>query len=181
MRRSHIFAGIICIILLTAISLYACPYLALRRLSSAIELKDYYTIENYVDFDSLRARVKEKMVARVIKGEFNEGSRNNPFSGLTQAMSISLISPIVDAAISPNNIVAMLHDKNAMSTSGGEGTAASAQDSRRVHFVFSYRNWDTITVSHETGNKAHFIFKRHGLWNWKLSDVDLPDDGSYSR
>lgn len=181
MRRSYILTSLVCIFLLLAISTYASPYLALHRLSSAIEAKDYDTIENHMDFASLRARVKEKMVARVIKGEFSEGSSDNPFSGLTQAMAISLINPIVDAAISPSNIVAMLNERTAMSTSGTAGSTASSQASTPAHFIFSYRNWDTIIVSQDKGNKAHFIFKRHGVWNWKLSDVDLPVDASYSR
>lgn len=65
-------------------------------------------------------------------------------------------------------------------TAGGpasEAPAGTATDVQpRNDYAVAYKNWSTFTATtREDGHDVlTFIFKRDGLWSWKLSGVTLP-------
>jgi hypothetical protein len=86
--------------------LYATPYLALNKIRSAAENKDYATLQEKIDFATLRENFKIKMRAIITKGlETKSGTeQDKAMSDFGKMIVDALIDPIINSLITPENI-----------------------------------------------------------------------------
>ncbi|MEK6363895.1 MAG: hypothetical protein V4765_31570 [Burkholderia cenocepacia] len=62
--------------------------------------------------------------------------------------------------------------------SDGGATPDQANSTPKVDYSVRYKNWSTVTATARKGteDQVTLVFKRDGLWSWKLSGIDLPID-----
>lgn len=103
-----------------------------------------------------------------------EDASKNPFAALGQAMAIAIVNPLIDAAVSPAGVIAMMRSGKAELPKPGEVASEPSPGSDKVDYSVSYRSWDKFALSGKGPNEGSFIFKRYGFWSWKLVAIELP-------
>ena len=158
-------------------ALYASPHWQLYRMRAAVEARDAQALAHYVDFPRLRESVKVQIMRRLgAQGVLGE-SRSNPFAAFGQAMALAVIKPVVDAAVSPGGVAAMLEsgDIRVQPRQDNPPPASGEPAREKLNYDLSYRSWSQAVVQRADGGGVAFILDRHGLWSWKLAAVELPE------
>ncbi|MCC2955566.1 DUF2939 domain-containing protein [Massilia sp. IC2-477] len=161
-----------------AAALFASPHLALYRMRVAVEARDAQALSAYVDYPSLRESVKVQVMRRLgAQGVLGE-SGANPFAAFGKAMALAVIDPVVDAAVSPAGVAAMLDSGDIRVQPKQEGSPAPTGEGARdkVNYDLSYRGWGQAVVQRADGGGVAFILDRDGLWSWKLAAVELREE-----
>lgn len=163
-------------------AVYASPHWQLYRMRAAVEARDAQALAQYVDFPRLRESAKIQLVRRLDADGARSKASSNPFAALGRRMVLAVIDPVVDAAVSPAGVAAML-DAGDIRVGPLESTAptpptapADAPARDKVNYDLSYRSWQQVVVQRADGGGAAFILDRHGLWRWKLAGVELPEE-----
>ncbi|WP_431820367.1 DUF2939 domain-containing protein [Burkholderia sp. F1] len=169
------------IVVLGAVTSYASPYMTLHSMRSDIIDKDADGFSSNVDFpafrESLRAQLKTMMQNKLSS---DPQLKQNPFADIGMMLGMSVANQIIDTMVTPAGVMHMMADASskppARSVDAPASTAASASESSRVDYSVRYRNWSTVAVTaqRDRNEPIEFIFKRNGLWSWKLSAVTLP-------
>ncbi|GAB3469731.1 DUF2939 domain-containing protein [Massilia terrae] len=159
---------------LLAVAEYGSPYWELQRMRSAIEARDADAISEHVDFPSLRESVKGQMMAMIGNEMAKEEANKNPFASLGQAMAVALINPMIDAAVSPAGVIAMIESGKTGLAKPGNAASSTPGHGEKVDYSVSYRSWDKVAVTKKGAAAGSFIFRRYGIWNWKLSAIEFP-------
>lgn len=156
---------------------YASPYWQLYRMRAAVEARDAQALARYVDFPRLRESVKIQLMRRLGADGVPDGSRKNPFAALGRTMALAAIDPVVDAAVSPAGVAAMLEagDVRFQSAPGVPAPAPAGEPPReKPNYDLSYRGWNQVLVQRADGGGVAFVLDRDGLWRWKLTGVETP-------
>jgi hypothetical protein len=177
MNRTRLIAAGTVAAGLFAASLYASPYWELHRLRSAIQSHDADAVSEHVDFPSLRESIKGQMMAVIGNEAKKTGADANPFATMGQALALAFLNPVVDAMVSPAGVIAMMESGKAKLPEKGMA-AETGERNRKVDYAISYRGWSKIAVAEKNNDGGSFIFKRDGLWGWKLSGIELPRDAA---
>lgn len=158
---------------------WASPYVQLYRMRALVEARDAQALSRYVDFPRLRESVKVQVMRRLGAGGALSEARGNPFAAFGQAMALAVIDPVVDAAVSPAGVVAMLDageirfqpkkEQPEQPAGGDEGVR------EKVNYDLSYRGWQQAVVQRADGGGVVFVLERDGWWSWKLAAVELPE------
>lgn len=171
MKKITLAAAVAAIALVA--SAYAYPYYALHQMKTAIAERNVDALASHVDFPALRESIKgqlEKTMADSIKAAT---ASDNPFAAMGQAMVTTMLGKMVDAMVSPEGVAAMV-SKSAVGADTDKGVpAAGAQE--KADYSVAYAGWDKFVVRAKTGGdeKGGLVLQRHGLWNWKLSAIEL--------
>lgn len=158
---------------------YFSPHWNLHQMKVAIEDHDADSFSEHVDFPALRDNIKGQMMVIMDKQMSTSEMRKNPMVNFGQAMALALINPMIDASITPTGVIRMMRNGTTQPIKQGGNTAypASLQEqSAAPEYSISYRGWSKVVVSKVGEDSGSFIFKRAGLWTWKLSAVDLPKE-----
>ena len=174
MNRTRVIAAGAAGAVLLAASSYASPWWELQRLRTAVHDRDAEAVSGHVDFPALRESVKAQLMISLNIETRKAG--DNPFAALGQAMAIALINPLVDAVVSPAGVMTML-EKGKVSLPKPGAAEETPTDAPKRDYAVDYRGWDRFAVSSKDPHGGSFIFKRQGLWSWKLAAVELPKDG----
>jgi hypothetical protein len=157
-------------------SVYFSPYWNLHQLRSAIEGKDAESVSDRVDFPQLRDSIKSQMLV-MLEEERHKKENASPFEALGQAMALALINPLIDATVSPAGVATMIqHGKFSLEPAGGNKAGDQVQGDK-VDYAMSYQGWSQFAVAAKGQDSGAFIFKRYGLWQWKLAAIELPRNG----
>jgi hypothetical protein len=89
-------------------------------------------------------------------------------------MAVAIINPMVDAAVSPAGVIAMIESGKTGLPKPGNAASSTPRASEKLDYSVSYQSWDKVAVSGKGADAGSFIFKRHGMWSWKLSAIELP-------
>jgi hypothetical protein len=102
--------------------------------------------------------------------------RDNPFSGFGQAMAVAFVGPMIDSLITPAGVIAMMQNGSTKPTPVGRDVSAAPQAAAEPlsDYKVSYKGWSKVVARPPGQESGHFIFRRHGLWSWKLSAVEMP-------
>lgn len=161
-----------------AIVTYASPHWQLYRMRAAVDARDTQKLAESVDFPALRASVKQMVMQRLGVDSTLSDARANPLAAFGKAMALAVIDPVVDAAVSPAGVALMLERGDVKLRSGPEAPSDAPREDERARekldYDLAYAGWDRVTVARDDGSGAVFILRRHGLWGWKLSGVELP-------
>ncbi|MCA1246587.1 DUF2939 domain-containing protein [Massilia sp. MS-15] len=166
--------------LLLAATSYASPWWRLYQLQGAVAQRDAARVAAFVDFPALRASVKAQVVASMEETAQPGAARDNPFAAFGKAMALAVIDPVVDAAVSPAGVLAMLEAgelrvaRHSGRNAGHDAEPAADAGRREARYALSYRSWNRVAIAREDRVGGAFILHRHGPWSWKLGGIELP-------
>lgn len=157
-RNIGIGAGILALI--AAVWLAFSPYLALNGIRNAVEARDAEALNAYVDYDAVRADLKEQVSVRIAK-EMASGKGN----AAGAAMAAAFINPMIDAMVQPAMMTAMLAGDQAKPGPKAKitGDEVEVDRSSLTRFVV----WDK-------NRKGGVVFEMRGL-GWKMVGLQLPE------
>jgi hypothetical protein len=177
MKNKLVIGGTVVALLLAAAS-YISPHWTLYQMRIAIEQRDTDAFSEHVDFPALRESFKGQMMVAFNQKMGGDKADGNPFAAMGQAFATALISPMIDAMVTPAGVIAMMDSGTPKPTQAVVTTAMKLPPSESAtmpQMRVSYRGWNKVTVqpadSHEGAES--FVFKRQGLWSWRLSAVEL--------
>lgn len=149
----------------------ASPWWTLHRLQAAVARHDADAVAAQVDFPALRASVKEQAFA-ALGGKAGGTDGGNPFAAFGRKMAMAVVDPLVDAAVSPQAVATMVeHGRIKIGQPSSADTADTAPAHDQPRYALAYRGWNSFAVTARDGGS--FIFRRDGLWTWKLAGIDL--------
>lgn len=159
-----------------AVMTYASPHWQLYRMRAAVDARDGQALARYVDFPRLRESVKILIMRRLGADSMLTGEHRNPFAAFGQKMALAVIDPVVDAAVSPMGVAAMLDAGDVRVRPMQDSPPVQADEGPRdkPNYDLSYRSLNQVLVARADGGGAVFVLDRDGLWRWKLVAVELP-------
>lgn len=179
--RTKILVGVVTGVVLLG-SIAASPYITLYQMRSAMQDSDADAFSKHVDFPALRENFKGQMMAAMNSQMESPEMAGNPFAGFGKAMAVAFIGPMVDNLISPAGVIAMMKN-NSVSLEAAKKQASAAPDTSPTaaskpasDYAIDYRSWDKMVVRLDgaSEDRGGFVFRRNGIWDWKLSAVELP-------
>jgi hypothetical protein len=181
--KTKILVGVLAGVVLLG-SIAASPYITLYQMRGAMQDGDADAFSKHVDFPALRENFKGQMMAFMNREMESPEMAGNPFAGFGKAMAVAFIGPMVDNLISPAGVIAMMKS-NSVSLSAAKKSGTSTSDASPAaaskpapDYAIDYRGWDKVVVHGKdaSDDRGGFVFRRNGIWDWKLSAVELPDD-----
>ncbi len=181
---------------------YASPYVALERLKRAADSRDVQTVNEYVDYPALRESLKLQ-VTGLLTRRLDVQHNGNPLAAIGAMIGVALIGPLVDAYATPDGVAALLNGMPPRGEPGerppappaapadgatapppapgsgsgsGSGAANGQTPPQPPQTTAGYRGVNEFVVSYQHGvgdTRYSAIFRRNGLFMWKLSAVDL--------
>ena len=146
MKRKHATAIIFSV---AAIGFtWVSPYIAMYRISIAAKSVRLETLAQHADRPAIRASVARQLQAA---GETSDAEE---------------LKEMLDTIVSPPGItVLILHGKQ-------------GSDGQRHDFGMAYRSWNEVVLRRAGAGPAasQFLLRRHGIWDWKLTDITLPQE-----
>lgn len=166
------------IVLGITISFYFTPHIAVYNMKKAAENKDAKALSDYVDYQSLRESLKANFHASM-SNEVVNSNDVNPFAAFGAVLTSTLINRMVDAFVTPESLAMMMKgDKpNLNKDSITRKEKLSSDDSNKdISKLYEGLNNFVVKVKEKESSEepVEFIFKRHGLISWKLSELRLP-------
>jgi hypothetical protein len=168
-RTRALAAGAAGALLVVAATSFASPWWTLRNLQSAVAHRDPAAVSAQVDFPALRESVKSQILASM-KGDPALADGSNPVAGLGTSFAMALVNPIVDIIASPRGVQIMMEQgRIALAKQAPHASDANVAP-ERPRYAVNYRGWDRFAVKTQDGS---FIFRRAGLWSWKLAGIEI--------
>lgn len=171
------------VIIAAAASSYASPYLTMHQMRSAIESGDADAFSSHVDFPALRESLKAQIMALFGKKMASAtGEQANGFAALGMMMAVGLANSVIDTMVTPSGVMTMMAEGKTKPPAPGAAKQSNASSEvapqKPVDYSVGYKDWSTVvaTANQDGGEKGSFIFKRDGLWSWKLAAVHMPLD-----
>lgn len=170
---------------------YASPYIALNNLKRAADARDTQTVNQYVDFPALRDSLKEQIIGML--NHRLDADSNSKMATIGAMIGATIIGPLVDAYATPDGVAALLNGMPPRGDPGEQPTAppaatadapASPPAGDAPHnappperqITSGYRGLNEFAVTYRRGEgDAHYsaIFRREGLFTWKLAAINL--------
>ena len=175
MNRTRILAtGAVGALLVVAATSFASPWWTLHRLRAAVDRRDAEGVAAQVDFPALRDSVKSQLLGSIARDAGDEAG--NPFAAIGKAFARAVADPVVDAIVSPAGVAAMVeHGRISIARPApAPETSDPAPPREKPRYALHYRGWHHFAVTAENGGS--FVFRRDGLWSWKLAGIELPRD-----
>ena len=168
---------------------YFTPHIAFNAMKAAIDARDAERLAAYVDFPALKDSVKSGINARIAT-QMGGADPANPFAALGAALAGALISPLVEALVTPESLAMILQgdrpeaDKNRKPAPPSMPAEPSkpAQSSGPVESAreqsMGYESFNRFVVSVKkkgsTAEPLALVFGRDGWFTWKLIRLRLP-------
>ena len=167
----------------------AAPLLTFNALAEAARKGDVARLESLVDFPAVRASLKEQLAAR-LQVEIGRDSRlaDNPFGALGALLAPTIVDQVVDAAVTPAGVAAMVVNGRAPLSDVGLGKTAlppppetapppapgSGKPRPKTRYAYAGFGAFKATMSADDRSSLTWILERRGLFGWKLARVELP-------
>ena len=168
-RRPLIWAAAVGLSLL---ALYvASPWWAARSLRQAFLSGDAYTLEEMIDFPSVRADLKSQMTSALTQRMQNDPElRNNPFAALGLVMVPQIVNTMVDGHVTPQGLTRLITRE----------TGSGEEQKGPTNYNMRYRDLNRFELagpkSSPERERIRFIMRREGFFAWKVDRVSLPMD-----
>ena len=153
----------------------ASPYIALHQMRSAAESKDAAKLSEHIDFPSVKESLKASFSAAMM-AEVAQSSQDDPFAGAGAALAIAMVGPMVDALVTPQAIAMMMQGEKPELERPHAQVASTPGQEPVVSSRYTGLNTFKVDVSDKSDPHAKIAlrFKRHGLFSWKLTSVEMP-------
>ena len=172
-RKSYIVAGVVLLALLAVVGgwYYASPGLTVKAMVEAAQANDEARFSSYVDYDALRADMKNELTARLQEEAKRDGSAE---AKLGLAMGMAMMGPIVDSMVSPGGMRASFANlAKEQSAARAKGKGAEKKGALPAEPEIRRQGLNAFIVTGKDTPGSGLVFERRGL-GWKLSGVDLP-------
>ena len=160
--------------------LYTGPQRALRDIKVAADAGDVEGIRERVDVPSVKESLKEQLSAMMAKKlEEDEDLKNNPFASLGIMLAGKMVETMVDNAVTPTRLVALIQGNRAAAFAKGsiaEAKTESTEESK-PEWEGSFDSTDRYTMrvmNKETHKQAVALTMRREGLSWRLTSVQLP-------
>jgi hypothetical protein len=171
-----IFVAVGVLLLFFSACLWVTPYRTIVAISNALIDRDSQELSRHVDFPALKQGLKDQGNAFLLK-EDPPDSQRNVFSSLGKMIGSKVIPKIIDFAITPEGMIAMmdeaagLHDRREKLNSWWRRTSAPFIQAR-----YGYDSLSTFSYWLPTEDgEIQFILCRSGL-QWRLVNAVIPPD-----
>lgn len=156
----------------------ASPYIAFQRMRDAAERNDAEAFSAYIDFPAVRESLKTELTAKMM-AEVGEATDDNPLAGAGAAFAMRIMSPMIDAMVSPQGIMLMMQGRKFGGRwESGAAPSATSAPPRELTVSSGYVDLNTFDVSvgphDDAATRFGLRFKRQGLLSWKLTSIDIP-------
>lgn len=149
------------------------PGVAMHGLKEAALSGNKDALSERVDFPAVRESLKSQfrgvMAAEMAK------EKDNPFSALGMAFASVVIDPMIDRAISPDGIKAMVAS-GTLGASASSPEATPSDDQKAIDWQIERRGFATFVAraGFTDGDQSPvMVFQRDGL-GWKLVEIEVP-------
>lgn len=153
------------------------PVFAGHAVMRAADRGDEAALERLVDFPALRASLKEELTDEAV-ARLRRDPRlaDKGLGGLGAMLAPMLVSGVVDVAVTPQGVAAMV--STARAPSQEEGARGRPHDGKPdLHKAWGYRDLNTFAVTltdrDRPDHSLALLLERRGLFAWKLAAVDL--------
>lgn len=158
---------------LFALAFVTAPWFAFRALREAASAQDAQALAELVDYPAVRASLKPQLTEAAAPGPPPDPWRD-PIGALKRAIDpMRPAPPAVDRHLTPQGLHAL--------TLAAPG-AAPAPGARPPFPTLDYWGFRRVRFAvHPKGAPARevtFTFQRRGLFTWKLTHVDLPEEST---
>ena len=172
MKKIALAAAVAAIALVA--SAYASPYYALHQMKTAIADHNVDALASHVDFPALRDSIKSQLEKTMGDSIQAATASDNPFAAMGQAMVTAMLGKMVDTMVSPEGVAAMV-SKSAVGAEADQNSPAAGGAQEKTDYSVAYAGWDKFVVRAKAAGdeKGGLVLQRHGLWNWKLSAIEL--------
>ena len=175
MKKITIAAAIA--ILAAGAATWASPYYALHQMKTAVDARDAAALADHVDFPALRDNIKSQLAATMSHSLSALAGSDNPFAAMGAAVSNAMLGKMVDAMVSPAGVEALV-SKSALSRQAPASQVAGGSHddtAGKARYTAAYGGWDRFVIRPAAGSDdaGALVLRRHGLWSWKLSEVEL--------
>lgn len=188
-----ILAGIV--VLAFVIAYFVSPIIAFRSLAEAAQTGDRGRLERLIDFPAVRENLKEQLRTRLLGALAQDRSlTEGPFGQLGALLGPAIVDQVVNVAVTPEGVAAMVRSGRAPMANVGGGAvpppeaagaippaepanaAVPAEPQPKTQFSFDDVNHfrATMTRPEQPDASLGWIMERRGLFAWKLVGVELP-------
>jgi hypothetical protein len=164
-------------------SIYLGPYWTLYRMKAAVEAKDADALSRRVDYPALRQSMKSQLTAAMnrqldVVGEQMKaaGAPSENVGRWRQVIPMGMVGVLVERLVTPDGVAAMLSGAARF----GKGAAPDEQPPQQDEagrkprdLSLDYRGWNEAVFRVKDSPGEGFVFRRDGLWGWKLSGVEI--------
>lgn len=160
---------------------FGSPFLAMQSLKSAAEAHDAERLERVIDFPSVRESLKGQLNALAAR-KFSDSPelKGNPFAGLAMMIVPAMVDKAVDGYVTADGIAALIERARAQSSDARGSTVPGHGDTAVASYSYGFKDIDTfdVTSTSKTDRNARvdFIFRRVGVFEWRLVRIGLPTD-----
>ena len=151
------------------------PYITLHQMRSAAESKDAEELSEHIDFPAVKESLKASFSAKMMSEAANSPN-DNPFAGAGAALAIAMIGPMIDALVTPQAIAMMMQGEKPPPQQAQVPAASTPNKEPNVSSGYTGINTFDVDVSDKDDPTAKIglRFKRHGLFSWKLTSIEMP-------
>jgi hypothetical protein len=197
MKRNHLIAAGVAILLLALAGYFASPLLALHGLRDAMKKGDPDRLEQLVDFPRVREGLKADMTAMMIaQMQSDPEMRDNPFAAIGLAIAPGLVNNMVDAVVTPATfsrlasarsfeaVAAETPQPDAPAALRPAATPAPAPTPHQASideakYAYAYAGLNRFRATAQDG--PTLMLDRNGLFSWRLVKVEFPPDFMKTR
>lgn len=178
---SRLIRSLVALVVVALVAAWAAsPLLAVHRLSRAAEEGDAATLNRMVDYPAFRKSLKEEMSSAMLQRLRVDGDLADDLSGLGMILAPAVMSGLVDVAITPEVVAAIVETGEAPDPTRRRPRRDGADDKVELHKAYGYRDLNTFAVtlsrSDRPERRVALLMKRHGLFTWRLAGIDLNPD-----
>lgn len=157
----------------------AAPWITVHQIRTAAQSRDAQALAEYVDFESVRASLKEQMNALVLHKMAGDGSQAlNPLAALVAPLAGAVVDKMVDAYVTPSGMAQLMAGREPRGAApSAANPSPEAQDASRKPLAgaeMGYRGMSRFVITtHANHGDTQFVLGRRGL-GWKLTEIILP-------
>ncbi len=163
------------------IAYFGTPFLAVNSLVAAAKAGDEAALERLVDFPAFRDSLKDELTARLMAEARGDPRLNDSaLGGLGMMLGPMLVGGAVDALVNAPTVAAMVRTGQTPDpTDLDDAPPAEDEASADIRQSYGYRDLNTFVLTLTDPDRPEeplkLLLKRHGLFGWTLSGVDLPE------
>jgi len=169
-QMTGLLIAVVAVAVVFAAGFLASSYVVAYNFSRAVKAKDAKAVSGSMDLVSIRKDLKTRFEARMAK-ESARNNLDNTAPGMGSDFAMAFIDPAFNLLVSPEGMAVMLNgekpeiDMTTVKIKPSSGPAQTSMSYSRLNkFIVRVKN---------PGKKSSttLVFKRHGLFCWKLSSV----------
>jgi hypothetical protein len=142
-----------------------------------------------VDFPAVRANLKEQLNARLMGAlQKDQGLSDGPFGALGALLGPAIVDQVVNAAVTPDGVAAIVRSGRAPLSDIGTSNAppppvppveppvGADKPKRSTHFSYIDLNHfrAAMVTADDPAAPLGWVLERRGLFAWKLVRIELP-------